>query len=195
MRGQPELGVTSIGRQPLRPHPRTPCARLDELEAEVIRLPSNALILGYFLTGAMAELSLPPLAPARRADELWRHTCFEAFVGVVGEEPYFEFNFATSGQWAAYRFSGYRAGMSIAGEIDAPRLEVRMTARTCALKMFLELGRLADLRADARWRLGLSAVIEDKAGGKSYWALAHPPGKADFHHAVSFARELPPMEP
>jgi hypothetical protein len=70
-----------------------------------------------------------------------------------------------------------------------------MTARTFELKMFLELGRLADLRADARWRLGLSAVIEDMAGGKSYWALAHPPGKADFHHADSFARELPPMEP
>ena len=195
MLGQPNLGVTGFGRQPLRPHPRTPCARLDALEAEAIRLPANVLMLGYFLTGAMADLSLPPPGPPTRADELWRHTCFEAFVGVVGEEPYFEFNFATSGEWAAYRFSGYRAGMSVASEVDAPRLEVRMTARTFELKMFLELGRPADLRADARWRLGLSAVIEDMAGGKSYWALAHPPGKADFHHADSFARELPPMEP
>ena len=42
------------------------------------------------------------------------------------------------------------------------------------------------------WRLGLSAVIEDTNGHKSYWALAHPPGKPDFHHADCFAYELSP---
>ena len=26
-----------------------------------------------------------------------------------------------------------------------------------------------------RWQLGLSAVLEEKDGTKSYWALAHPP--------------------
>jgi hypothetical protein len=41
--------------------------------------------------------------------------------------------------------------------------------------------------------LGLSAVIEEKDGTKSYWALAHPPGdKPDFHHLDCFAVELPP---
>jgi hypothetical protein len=44
---------------------------------------------------------------------------------------------------------------------------------------------------DAPWRLGLSAVIEDTRGSLSYWALAHPPGKPDFHHADGFALELP----
>jgi hypothetical protein len=33
-------------------------------------------------------------------------------------------------------------------------------------------------------------VIEDTSGHKSYWALAHPPGKADFHHSDSFALEF-----
>ena len=27
-------------------------------------------------------------------DGLWRHTCFEAFVGIPGAEPYYEFNFS-----------------------------------------------------------------------------------------------------
>jgi hypothetical protein len=85
--------------------------------------------------------------------------------------------------------------MGIVGEVSAPRFQVRTTARTCELKISLATDQVEGLRANARWRLGLSAVIEDKAGGKSYWALAHPPGKADFHHADSFARELPPMEP
>jgi hypothetical protein len=41
----------------------------------------------------------------------------------------------------------------------------------------------------------LSALIEDQNGGKSYWALAHPPGKPDFHHADSFALEFSPAVP
>ena len=43
----------------------------------------------------------------------------------------------------------------------------------------------------APWRIGLSAVIEERHGRKSYWALAHPPGKPDFHHDDCFAIELP----
>jgi hypothetical protein len=34
-------------------------------------------------------------------------------------------------------------------------------------------------------------VIEETNGRLSYWALAHPPGKPDFHHSDCFALELP----
>ena len=37
---------------------------------------------------------------------------------------------------------------------------------------------------------GFSAVIADKDGRIAYWALAHPPGKADFHHKDCFALQL-----
>ena len=33
-------------------------------------------------------------------------------------------------------------------------------------------------------------VIEELDGTKSYWALAHPPGKPDFHHPDCFALTL-----
>jgi len=48
------------------------------------------------------------------------------------------------------------------------------------------------LPRDVIWQLGLSAVIEEKSGRKSYWALAHPPGEADFHHSDCFAHEFSP---
>ena len=45
--------------------------------------------------------------------------------------------------------------------------------------------------ADVQWALGLSAVLEEKDGTKSYWALAHPSGdKPDFHHPACFAARL-----
>ncbi len=95
------------------------------------------------------------------------------------------FNFAPSTQWAAYRFDGYREGMTAIAEIAAPRLEAERTPQTYALRAALTLPDEGALR------LGLSAVIEETNGHRSYWALAHPPGKPDFHHSDCFALELP----
>ena len=38
--------------------------------------------------------------------------------------------------------------------------------------------------------MGLSAVLRDRSGKIYYWALQHPPGKPDFHHAAGFAGTL-----
>lgn len=39
-------------------------------------------------------------------------------------------------------------------------------------------------------RAAITAVIEEADGTKSYWALAHPAGKPDFHHPDGFVLEL-----
>ena len=41
------------------------------------------------------------------------------------------------------------------------------------------------------WRLALSAVVEETDSRFAYWALAHGPGKADFHADAGFALSLP----
>lgn len=43
-------------------------------------------------------------------------------------------------------------------------------------------------------KFGLSAVIEETDGTKSYWAIAHQPGAPDFHSPTCFAATLPPPE-
>lgn len=48
------------------------------------------------------------------------------------------------------------------------------------------------LAAGGPWQAGLSAVIEETGGARSYWALAHPPGEPDFHHPDCFVLELSP---
>jgi hypothetical protein len=193
------MGTLSMDTRPvckaLRLHPHSTCLAARRIEVDVARPRPGAVLLGYLVTGAIGDLYMPPAAAPVRADELWRRTCFEAFVGASPGEAYFEFNFAPSRQWAAYRFSGYRTGMSVAAEMAAPRIEVRTTAESFQLQVSLELDRLPGLPSDAPWRLGLAAVIEEAGGHKSYWALAHPPGRADFHHAEGFAHELPGGEP
>jgi hypothetical protein len=104
---------------------------------------------------------------------------------------YCELNFAPSTQWAAYRFDGYRSGMRVARGMSAPRIAVESSEEGYKLRVSAELDRLPGLPRDGAWRLGLSAVIEETSGRTSYWALVHPPGKADFHHPDCFALELP----
>ena len=50
------------------------------------------------------------------------------------------------------------------------------------------------LSEDATGLIGLSAIIEDRAGTRSFWALAHPSGAPDFHDVACFAADLPPAE-
>ncbi len=178
-------------RPALRLHPDSRCSAVTRIEVEVARQRPGNLLLRYFVTGKIGDLRLPAVTTPARTDELWKHTCFEAFVRAPPERPaYYEFNFAPSTQWATYRFSSYRSGMSVANEIAAPRIDVQSGAECYTLQAALELDRLSDLPSDAVWRLNLAAVIEETSGRKSYWALAHPPGKADFHHSDCFAYEL-----
>ena len=171
-------------------HPDFQCEAVTRIAVDVVRPHPGALVLSYVATGAIADLYLATPSAPERTDELWRRTCFEAFVRPAPGEAYFEFNFAPSRQWAAYRFDAYRAGMSALDGIATPIIEPRASADRFELHVTLDLGGWPELAGDGAWRLALSAVIEEAGGRKSYWALTHPPGKADFHHADGFALEL-----
>jgi hypothetical protein len=177
-------------RRALRLHPDSLCFAATHIEVDVARPHAGSLVLSYFVTGKIGDLRIPPVVSPARTDELWRHTCFEAFVRSSANAAYYEFNFAPSTQWAAYRFSSYRSEMRVATEINAPRIEVQSNPERFTLQASLELDSLSSLPSDAPWRLGLSAVIEEASGRRSYWALAHPLGKADFHHSDCFALEF-----
>ena len=178
-------------RQALKLHPDSRCVAATHVEVEVALPRSGNLVLQYCVTGKMSDLRIPPVTAPIRTDELWRHTCFEAFVCAPPAAGYYELNFAPSTQWAAYRFTGYRSGMRIASDIGTPHFKVQSDAESYKLQASLHLDHLSNTPSNAGWRLGLSAVIEEADGRKSYWALAHPPGKADFHHFDCFAHEFP----
>ncbi len=183
---------TAAMRLELSLHPQTPCDAVTSIAVDVERAGPSALRLRYRLTGDIALLAIPAIAAPVRTDELWRHTCFEAFLAPAPADGYVEFNLAPSTEWAAYRFSGYREGMAPA-PVATPQIEVRAGGARLELDAELNLAAL-DL-SPGPCRLALSAVIEDAVGAKSYWALAHPPGKPDFHHRSSFACELPKETP
>lgn len=153
----------------------------------------GSLHLRYRLEGDAQRWRLPaPVAGAGRADELWRHTCLEVFVAVRGSSEYREFNFSPSGEWAAYAFTGYRAGMTVLTLRCGPTLHWQRAADQLELAATLPAEALP--AGASGLRLALSAVIEEQSGTISYWALNHPArhpgGQPDFHHPESFVLEL-----
>ena len=178
----------------LKRHPDSHGLAATHVEVDVARTRADRLVLSYIVTGTMSDILMPRVMAAARTDDLWRHTCFEAFVRGSSGPAYYEFNFSPSTQWAAYRFDSHRSGMHVA-KVSAPAIEVRSQPDGTTVQASLELDRLPELSREASWRLGLSALIEDQSGDMSYWALAHPPGKPDFHHtdgfALEFARAVP----
>ena len=171
-------------------HPDSTCRGVKAIAVEAVRGPQGSLVLEYQTSG-MPELALPDpdtVTDSMRADALWRHTCFEAFVRAFGGESYCEFNFSPFGQWAAYRFDGYRRNRRDA-DVARPLIKAGARAGGFMLRAELDLGGLPALSGD--WRIGIAAVIEDADGNLAYWALKHPSAKADFHHGDGFALELP----
>ena len=140
----------------------------------------DRLWVRFVVEGDVDAIAWPASTDEGRADRLWKHSCFEVFVATA--DGYREFNLSPSGQWAAYRFDGYRRGMSEAAEV------ARIVKRDMASDM-VALEASIDLPASVT-ALGLSAVIEARDGAKSYWALTHPGEAPDFHHPASFALDL-----
>lgn len=172
-------------------HPRTPSRCINAIDVRVECMASGILALSFVLQADLANLRIPAERPRRRVDELWRHTCFEAFL-MAGDGPgYREYNFSPSGEWAAYAFSDYRQAREqqagVATDESIPAIRVHPSAQRLVLETEAPLEPPAQTRSI---RLGLSAVVEAADGSLSYWALRHPPGKPDFHHIDAFALQL-----
>jgi hypothetical protein len=158
---------------------------IDTVCAACRRLAPGRLQLRWQVSGNLGWLVIPAPASGRREDGLWRHTCFEAFVAPDAADPgYLEINASPSLAWASYRFSDYRAGQRDA--LDTPLENLRVERDAACLTLEAELACALRLQP----RIGMSAVLEELDGSLSYWALAHAPGRADFHRRESFVLQL-----
>ena len=173
----------------LLPHPTTPPALATTVWARAERSAAfgdmATLNLWFGIRAPLARYAVPVPsdAPSRR-EALWQSTCFECFLKEAGEEAYQEWNFSPSGDWAAYDFSAEREDMSLAEVANPPyiRVEDNLT--------WWGLGATLAIPADATFTLGLSAVLEESGGRRTYWALHHIGPAPDFHDPDCFTARL-----
>ena len=119
----------------------------------------------------------------QRKDELGTTTCFEAFLASPGEQRYWEVNLAPNGDWAVYRFDGYRSGQTQQELGTPPMVRLQRGAHQLRLDAWIAL--------EPWWTpgicpdLALTAVVDRGPEGLSHWALCHG-RKADFHDRSTF---------
>ena len=174
-------------------HPAFPTEVVQGVQVDISRNSGATLHFRYILEAHMDRIRVPPLRAAQRKDELWKHTCFEAFVSQGTSGGYYEFNFSPSTEWAMYSFNGYREGMASVTPIERdwlPRVSVRQLPQGLELEAVVHLASMPLVPADATLRLAPSAIIEEEGDELSYWALNHPSGHPDFHNAKSLGLEI-----
>ncbi len=143
----------------------------------------------YTLTGPLDDLRLPPSvsAPERR-DNLWQESCLEFFLAEHGAEEYWEVNLSPCGHWNVYHFDRYRENMRQEGNV------VSLPCRASRSRHAFTLEAILDPRGmgitGKSLLAGVSAVLLSRDNVLSYWALAHPAEKPDFHLRKSFLLAL-----
>ena len=153
------------------------------IEGGIERTPKT-LVLSFVLQGNLDDIVLPTAAERTRCDNLWQATCLEMFWAEEGQKNYWELNLAPSGAWNIYAFTEYRTGMHREERVAEPLTQISRTPDTFALTVELGIGSLHAEHASLR--VGISAVLEHRDSRLSYWALAHPAEKPDFHTPQCF---------
>jgi len=163
----------------LVPHPAAVNVPAIDIYAVALIVGSGRAAFRYRVRGDVKSIRLPATrTKAERTDDLWRHTCFEAFVAQKNSERYAELNFSPSSEWAAYTFEKYRYNMQPLPVMRAPAVQLKIDPEVLAFDVTVQMRSLA---ADSV--IGLTAVIESIEGSISHWAVAHPVAKPDFHDA------------
>jgi len=171
--------------QPFEPLP--PLADL-AISGEISRR-GERLKIGYDLQGPLETVLIAaPAERPSRLDELWQTTCFELFLACPGQEPYWEFNLSPAGHWNVYRLEGYRRGL--AAEPAYHQLDLRVSHDPRELRLVLEADLPPGLAADQPLQAAITAVIQQRSGLVSYWALNHGGPEADFHRRDGFRLSL-----
>ncbi len=157
-----------------------------QVTAQACPLSGQRLQLAYRLQGDLGALHWPKVQASqvsqnRRAHGLWQTTCFEAFVQAEQETAYLELNFSPAGLWNAYRFTGYRQPANhpppMTDRVHLERLEAHATG-------LLAVVVLTDLwPATTALHVGMTAVLHERNGRLTHWALQHGGVDADFHRA------------
>lgn len=177
-------------RWPLYPHPLYPASAVRAVHASLSATDAGPQAT-FQIEAELAALRWPAAAAPAFRDRLWRHSCLELFAADTAQ-AYREFNFSPSSEFAAYGFDAYRSGMRALQLGGEPAIHWREEPACIRVDIRLPAGWLLAAPAAQPRAVGLAAVLEQRDGSVSYWALRHSGPKPDFHHRDGFIAGWPP---
>ncbi len=158
-----------------------------------VGLLSGELHIQYTMHQASHDTFSPVLWPptktkASRRDGIWQSTCMELFISTPSMQRYWEYNFCPSGDWNIYQLNGYRSDLQAEPSCRQPSITQGTQAEGDELAVITQLPPA--LIDQQELMLAITAVVEQRSGQLSYWALHHGGGEADFHRRDGFQLRL-----
>ena len=139
--------------------------------------------LSFVVKGALDEYIFPSKSIPKKANELWKSTCFELFLGNEKEETYYELNFSSSLAWNFYYLSTYRGEVEELTLLNSPKVE-RFEAKD-EFKILFELSveNVEDFEL-----YNVACILLNKEHKRTFWTIKHLNSQPDFHDKASFSR-------
>lgn len=171
----------------LKPHSCLKILPRDLRIQAAITQQQKQVTLDFHLLGDLDEVKFPDMkAPTERMNNLWEHTCLEAFFAWDRHPYYWELNLSPSGDWNLYSFRKYRIGQKLERKVDSIVYQVsKWDSRQYRAAVTLDLEKILPSHP-VQLEFSLTSVIETQVGSKSYWAFSHCGSQPDFHLRDSF---------
>jgi hypothetical protein len=171
----------------LIPYPSGPNPNI-RIRGELERI-ENRLSIFYRIQGDVDNILLPKPSAATRQDDLWKATCFEFFLAIPSQPPYWEFNMSPSGDWNVYVMDAYRQ-VNMRAERAFTQLPFTFSKTRDTILLEVSIGLNLIVQPESRLQIGITTIIQTNGGNESYWALAHPGIQADFHLRDGFLLQV-----
>jgi len=154
-----------------------------------ISMQNHSISIMFQIIGEIDGLIIPEISqlPSRK-DELWNTTCCELFIAKSGDAGYWEYNLSPSHDWAIFKFSNYRTDKI--NDLSITGLDINTIIDKDSKFELNTLLPLPDKLIGQNLRIGISSVIQNKAGELYYYALRHPGAKPDFHDRNCFTIQI-----
>jgi len=139
------------------------------------------LLLSFVLSGVSDNYLFDTKNHAKRADELWKATCFEAFIKNPNSKEYWELNIAPSGAWNFYYFSDYKKDMQEERRVLTPKVLFKQKRDEVYVNVEMNF---TEKLFDGRGEFNLALILLNVEGKREFFTLNPKEGVADFHAFV-----------
>lgn len=139
--------------------------------------------IAFEILGMLNRYIFDPIEPIRRANELWRRSCFELFIALPDSREYWELNIASSGAWNLYHLEDYRSGVTEVFLKSEPEIRIDPTPNRYRLSAVLDITELLLTPSVA---VNVAAILLTQNQERTFWAVNHPLHQPDFHAREGF---------
>ena len=161
-----------------------PYSKKNELTIEgILTLSSNKISLHFKITGVLKNYQFPQIDKLKRANELWKATCFELFLANSKTKIYYEINISPTLHWNIYRLETYRAEPKELIVSSEPLIEIREDEESYEIDFELECKELNLAEFD---QYNLAVILLNIENEREFWAVNLVGESPDFHDRGRF---------